>query len=495
MATDGIYLGRAGTASVALDPAMLNRHGLIAGATGTGKTVTLRVIVEALSALGVPSVVADVKGDLAGLARPGGGHAKVEERAELLGLAPLPYAAEPVVFWDVYGERGHPLRATVSDMGPLLFARLLGLSEVQEAVLYVAFKVADDQGLLLLDLRDLRALLAWLDENRDEVGRQYGRVSSASVAAIQRALLVLEQSGADHFFGEPMLALEDLMRTDMTGRGIVNVLAAEKLINNPRLYSTGLLWLLSELFEGLPEIGDPDKPRLAFFFDEAHLLFDDAPKALVDKIEQVVRLIRSKGVAVFFVTQNPLDVPAEVAGQLGNRVQHALRAFTQRDQRAVQAAAETFRANGTEDIGQAITELGVGEALVSVLDDDGAPTPVQRTLIRPPVSRLGAITADERAAVMAASPVASKYDQAVDRESAFEMLAKRTEEKMRDDAKADNTRSKDKPEPDRSVFDQIFGSTGRRQGLGEAFAKSMVRSMGSQVGRRIARGLLGGIFK
>ncbi len=493
--TDGLFLGKADAAAITLDPSMLNRHGLIAGATGTGKTVSLRVVVEALSAIGVPSLVADVKGDLAGLARPGGDHAKVTERAELLGLAPLSYAAAPVVFWDVYGERGHPLRATISDMGPLLLARLLGLSDIQEAVLYIAFRISDDQGLLLLDLPDLRALLAWLDENRDAVGREYGRVSSASIASIQRSLLVLEQSGADHFFGEPMLELDDLMRQDMTGRGVVNLLAAERLINNPKLYSTALLWLLSELFEGLPEVGDPDKPRLAFFFDEAHLLFDDAPKALVDKIEQVVRLIRSKGVAVFFVTQNPLDVPMEVLGQLGNRVQHALRAFTPRDQRAVQAAAETFRSDGDEDVGRIITELGVGEALVSVLDADGAPTPVRRTMIRPPVSRLGIITGDERAAAMKASPVAAKYDEPVDRESAFEMLAKRTEEKMRDAEEADNTRSKEKPGEERGLFDQIFGSTGRRQGLGEAFAKSMVRSVGSQMGRQIARGLLGSIFK
>jgi DNA helicase HerA-like ATPase len=543
-------LGKAG-AAVHLLPRMANRHGLIAGATGTGKTVTLRVIVEQMAKLGVPSVVADVKGDLAGLARPGTPNPKIAERAQTLGLADFTYRAAPVVFWDVYGERGLPLRATISDMGPLLLSRLLDLSDVQEAVLYLAFKVADDHGLLLLDLKDLQALLRFLDEKRDDIEPHYGKISAASLAAIQRGLLVLEQEGADRFFGEPAVQLADLMRTDTAGRGAVNVLAAERLVNKPKLYSTVLLWLLSELWEQLPEVGDPERPRLLFFFDEAHLLFNDAPKPLLEKIEQVTRLIRSKGVGVFYVTQNPVDIPDIVLGQLGNRVQHALRAFTVRDQKAIKAAAETFRLNPKIDVGQAIGALGVGEALVSTLDAKGVPTPVERVLICPPETRLDVISDDERKAVIAASGLADTYGRTIDRDSAYERLTGRAEA-LPPPAEAspagassteappaeappatgaspatDGTAPVFHPRPPRppgriepgaapdgrrappalprdgggigGMLGSIFGSGGsrssRREGIGEAMAKSAARAVGSQLGRSIVRGLLGGILK
>lgn len=494
---NGIFLGKAGTSDVHILPEMMNRHGLIAGATGTGKTVSLRIMAEQLSYLGVPSFVADVKGDLAGVSQPGESHPKIEERAELLGLKDFAYKPAPVVFWDLYAEKGHPFRATISDMGPLLLSRLMKLSATQESVLYIAFKVADDQGLLLLDLKDLRALLAWLDGHRKEVGAEYGRVTSASITAIQRELLVLEQQGADMFFGEPMLKLEDIMRTDKDGRGIINVLSAEKLINSQKLYATSLLWLLSELFEGLPEVGDVDQPVLAFFFDEAHLLFDDAPDALVDKVEQVVKLIRSKGVGVYFATQNPLDIPDPVLAQLGNRVQHALRAYTPRERKAVKTAAETFRTNPDIDTETAITELGVGEALVSTLDRKGRPTMVQQTLIRPPETRLDPITDMERFKIKRASPVGKIYDKPVDRESAFEILKKRTEQEASQDDEADNVREKETRSD--SVFDSIFGSGGKRRGgrqsVAETFAKSVARSAGTQIGRKVMRGILGSIFK
>ena len=497
--TDGIFLGKAGKTAVHILPEMMNRHGLIAGATGTGKTVSLRIMAEQLSYLGVPSFVADVKGDLAGVSQPGEGHPKIDERAELLGLKDFGYKPAPVVFWDLYAEKGHPFRATISDMGPLLLSRLMKLSATQVSVLYIAFKVADDQGLLLLDLKDLRALLAWLDAHRKEVGAEYGRVTSASITAIQRELLVLDQQGASMFFGEPMLRLNDLMRTDMSGRGIINVLSADKLINNPKLYATAMLWLLAELFEGLPEVGDVDKPVLAFFFDEAHLLFDDAPDALVDKVEQVVKLIRSKGVGVYFATQNPMDIPESVLAQLGNRVQHALRAYTPRERKAVKTAAETFRTNPKLDTATVITELGVGEALVSTLDRKGRPTMVQQTLIRPPETRLDPITDKERKTVMRGSPVGAIYDKPVDRESAFELLKKRTEQEMNKDEEADNTREQESRSGG-GIFDSLFGSSGRkrsrgRQTAGEAFVKSMARSAGSQIGRKVMRGILGSIFK
>jgi DNA helicase HerA-like ATPase len=524
---DGILLGKAGGAPVRLLPRMCNRHGLIAGATGTGKTVTLRVIAEQMSRLGVPSVVADVKGDLAGLARPGNPHPKIAERVQTLGLGEFAFRPAPVVFWDVYGERGLPLRATISELGPLLLARLLGLSDVQEAVLYLAFKVADDNGLLLLDLKDLQALLRFLDEKRDEIERHYGKVAPSSLAAIQRGLLVLEQEGAERFFGEPTVSLDDLMRTDTAGRGAVNVLAAEKLVNKPRLYATVLLWLLSELWEQLPEVGDLDKPKLLFFFDEAHLLFNDAPKPLMEKIEQVTRLVRSKGVGVFYVTQNPLDIPDIVLGQLGNRVQHALRAFTVRDQKAVKAAAETFRLNPRLDVEKAIGELGVGEALISTLDAKGTPTPVERTLVRPPETRLDVISDEERKAVIAASGLAETYAEPIDRESAYELLTGRAAPRAQAPAPGPLRTEeappvfaprpggervpRQAPQPSTrppvlqregsgigGVLGGIFGTGGRpsrREGIGEAMAKSAARAVGSQVGRAIMRGILGGILK
>jgi DNA helicase HerA-like ATPase len=412
-----------------LDLSRANRHGLIAGATGTGKTVTLQGMAESFSAQGVPVFVADVKGDLSGIGMPGSAsfkHAdKLEERAKELGMDDYAYSDNPVVFWDLYGEQGHPIRTTVSEMGPLLLARLLDLNETQEGVLQIIFRHADDNGLLLLDFADLQSMLAWSAANADELSGKYGNVTKRSVGAIQRQLLSFESQGADYFFGEPALEIDDFLQCDENGKGIVNVLAADKLMQSPKLYATFLLWLLAELFETLPEVGDPEKPKLVFFFDEAHLLFDDAPKALEEKIEQVVRLIRSKGVGVFFVTQNPIDIPEEVAGQLGNRVQHALRAFTPRDKRAIKAAAETFRINEELDVEEAITELRVGEALVSTLMEDGAPSVVQRTLIKPPRSRLGPVTKKERAIIQSISPFDGKYDERVDRESAEEVLAQK----------------------------------------------------------------------
>ena len=423
-----IYLGLGADGSrQTLLLARSNRHGLIAGATGTGKTVTLQGIAESFSAAGVPVFVADVKGDLSGIAMPGSptfkNADKLEARAKQLGITDYAYSDNPVIFWDLYGEQGHPIRTTVSEMGPLLLSRLLDLNETQEGVLQIIFRYADENGLLLLDFEDLSALLAWANENVAELSGKYGNVTRPSVGSIQRQLLSFEAQGADNFFGEPALEINDFLKVDDQGRGYVNVLAADKLMRSPKLYATFLLWLLAELFESLPEVGDPEKPKLVFFFDEAHLLFDDAPKALQDTIENVVRLIRSKGVGVFFVTQNPIDIPEEVAGQLGNRVQHALRAFTPRDQRAIKAAAETFRINPELDVESAITELKVGEALVSTLDDDGAPTIVQRTLIVPPRSRLGPVTPKERAIIQSISPLDGKYDTRVDRDSAAEVLA------------------------------------------------------------------------
>ncbi len=426
----GIFLGLGANGErQELQLSRANRHGLIAGATGTGKTVTLQGLAEDFSAAGVPVFLADVKGDLSGIAMAGSptfkNAAKLEERAAELGMSDYVYADNPAVFWDLYGKQGHPIRTTVSEMGPLLLARLLGLNETQEGVLNIVFRYADDEGLLLLDLQDLRSMLVHTAQNAGELTAKYGNVAKATVGTIQRQLLSLDSQGGALFFGEPALEIEDFIRTDEQGRGVINVLAADRLMRSPKLYATFLLWLLAELFEVLPEVGDPEKPRLVFFFDEAHLLFDDAPDALQDKIEQVVRLIRSKGVGVYFVTQNPVDIPEKVAGQLGNRVQHALRAFTPRDQRAIRAAAETFRINPDLDVETAITELKVGEALVSTLLEDGAPSIVQRTLIKPPRSRLGPITDQERAIVQSVSPYSGKYDEAVDRESAAEVLAQK----------------------------------------------------------------------
>jgi DNA helicase HerA-like ATPase len=454
-----------------------NRHGLVSGATGTGKTVSLMVIAEGLSRIGVPVFMADVKGDVAGLAMPGAGD------------------ATPVVFWDLEHKAGHRVRATVSEVGPSLLARMLELNDVQAGVLDITFKLADEQGLLLLDLDDLRALLNLVSEKHAEVSQRYGLVSAQSVAAIQRALLRLEGEDGKQFFGEPALELTDLMRTDLTGRGIVSILAADRLVLKPRLYSTFLLWLLSELFEQLPEVGDLDEPKLAFVFDEAHLLFDDAPPALVERIEQVVRLIRSKGVGVYFCSQFPDDVPGEILGQLGNRIQHALRAFTPRDQKAVKTAAETFVANPKIDVAKAIAQLGVGEALVSTLQAGGVPMPVERAHIATPRSRMGAITAEERAAVIARSPIGGKYDGDVNRESAYEILARRRDETAGGRASASAKATADTPGPPRqddTLHDWLWG-TGRRQGIVEAMAKQAARTVGSQLGRQILRGVLGGI--
>src|SRR5260221_605829 len=441
-------------------PALANRHGLIAGATGTGKSVTLQTLAQGFSSIGVPVFMADVKGDLSGLAKAGGDNAKVAARAKSLKLE-LAYAACPVVFWDVYGKSGHPVRATVSDMGPLLLARMLGLNDTQEGVLNLVFRIADDGGLLLLDSKDLRAMLQHVGENAAQFTTQYGNVSAASIGAIQRGLLALENQGATQFFGEPMLNIADLMQTSgaqFSGRGVINILAAEQLMNSPKLYGSFLLWMLSELFEHLPEVGDLDKPKLVFFFDEAHLLFNDAPKALLDKIEQVVRLIRSKGVGVYFVTQNPLDIPDSVLGQLGNRVQHALRAFTPRDQKAVKSAAETMRPNPKLKVEQVIIELGVGEALVSFLDEKGRPNIVERAFVVPPGSFLGPLSAEERKALIASSTLYGTYEKTVDRESAYEKLKGRTEEKQSDAAPTPA------PSAGSVLNDVLFGRTGPRGG-------------------------------
>jgi DNA helicase HerA-like ATPase len=475
-------------------PALANRHGLITGATGTGKTVTLQALAQGFSSIGVPVFMADVKGDLSGIANAGGGNAKVAERVNALKVK-VDYAACPVVFWDVYGESGHPVRATISDMGPLLLARLLGLNDTQEGVLNLVFKIADDGGLLLLDAKDLRAMLQFVGDNAQKFTTEYGNISAASIGAIQRGLLALESQGADRFFGEPMLDIADLMQVD-GGKGVVNILAADKLMNSPKLYATFLLWMLAELFEHLPEVGDPEKPRLVFFFDEAHLLFNDAPKALLEKVEQVVRLIRSKGVGVYFVTQNPLDIPESVLGQLGNRVQHALRAFTPKDQKAVKAAAETMRPNPKLKIDQVITELGVGEALVSFLDDKGRPNVTERAFIVPPASQLGPISPAERSKLIAASAIAGHYEKAVDRESAFEKLKGRTEQKAA--SSSPGKQAEGAQQAPNVLSDVLFGRTGPRggqhDGLAQTLAKSVARTIGSSVGREIVRGVLGSIL-
>ncbi|MGZ3182162.1 MAG: helicase HerA-like C-terminal domain-containing protein [Telluria sp.] len=475
---------------------LTNRHGCITGATGTGKTVTLQVIANQLSDIGVPVFMADVKGDLSGMAKPGALTDRMTKRLEQLGIPAPAWAACPVTFWDVFGEAGHPVRATISDLGPLLLARMLNLNDTQEGVLQLVFKIADDNGLLLLDTKDLRAMLQHVGDNAAEFRTTYGNISAASIGAIQRGLLALEQQGGDKFFGEPMLDIDDLLQTDARGKGVVNILAADKLINAPALYAVFLLWMLSELFEHLPEVGDVDKPKLVFFFDEAHLLFTDAPKPLLQKIEQVVRLIRSKGVGVYFVTQNPLDIPDTVLGQLGNRVQHALRAYTPRDQKAVKAAAETFRPNPKLDTAQVITELGVGEALVSFLDEKGTPNMVQRGFVLPPASQIGPIDAAERRQVIATSVVAGVYEKTVDRESAQEVLARRT---TRQAAPAPTPAPAQPGAPAGGgigdMLGGLFGGSSRRDTPVQAMVKSAARSIGSQVGREIIRGVLGSILK
>jgi DNA helicase HerA-like ATPase len=481
---------------LSLLPALANRHGLIAGATGTGKTVTLQRLAEGFSRMGVPVFMSDVKGDLAGISQPGKPSEKIKQRIDELGLNEFEFDSCPVVFWDAFAEQGHPVRMTASELGPLLLSRMLNLNETQTGVLTAVFKVADDEGLLLLDLKDLRAMLKHVGDNAKSYTTKYGNISAASIGAIQRGLLSLESQGGDRLFGEPALNIADLMQTDERGRGMVNILAAEKLMSSPKLYATLLLWLLAELFEHLPEVGDPDKPKLVFFFDEAHLLFNDAPGALLEKIEQVVRLIRSKGVGVYFVTQNPLDIPDTVLGQLGNRVQHALRAFTPRDQKAVKTAATTLRANPKLDVEAAITELAVGEALVSMLDEKGRPSVVERAFVVPPGCRLGPITKEERAALMHESIVAAVYDVTVDRESAYEKLTARYPELP----------SPSEPKADAAsgggfldkLGDLLGGSTGprggRHEGMLESAAKSAARAIGSQVGREIVRGVLGSLL-
>jgi DNA helicase HerA-like ATPase len=477
-----------------------NRHGMVTGATGTGKTVTLQILAEAFSNAGVPVFCADIKGDLSGIAMMGEAKDFLVKRAEQVKLDPYEFQQFPVIFWDLFGQQGHPIRATISEMGPLLLSRLMNLTEAQEGVINIAFRLADEEGLLLLDLKDLQSLLANMAERAEELGAKYGNVTKPSVGAIQRSLLILEQQGGINFFGEPALQLGDIMRTTRDGRGAISVLAADKLMMNPRLYATFLLWLMSELFEQLPEVGDPAKPKLVFFFDEAHLLFDEAPKALIDRIEQVVRLIRSKGVGVYFVTQNPLDIPETVLAQMGNRLQHALRAYTPREQKAVQVAADTFRPNPDFNCFEAITKLGTGEALVSTLEEKGVPSMVQRTLIRPPSSRLGPITPQERADVIAMSPVSGQYDKTVDRESAFEMLQKRAAK-----AQAEKQQAQEEKETQNSGwtipgFRDDNRSRGRtasrgssRQTVAEAAVKSIVRSVGTSVGRAIVRGILGSL--
>ncbi|MES2241677.1 MAG: helicase HerA-like C-terminal domain-containing protein [Pseudomonadota bacterium] len=481
-------------------PGLANRHGLITGATGTGKTVTLQALAENFSKIGVPVFMADVKGDLAGISQAGSMGEKMAAVLKERGIdKPVPLAC-PTTLWDVFGEQGHPVRATVSDMGPLLLGRMLGLNETQAGVINLVFKIADDNGMLLLDLKDLRAMLQYVGDNGSQFTTQYGNISAASVGAIQRGLMQIETQGGDKFFGEPMLNISDFMQT-VDGKGVVNILAADKLMNSPRLYATFLLWMLSELFEQLPEIGDPDKPKLVFFFDEAHLLFDEAPKALIERIELVVRLVRSKGVGVYFVTQNPLDIPDSVLAQLGNRVQHALRAYTPRDQKAVKATAQTMRQKPGLDIETAITELAVGEALVSFLDSKGRPSVTERAFVLPPGSQIGPITPQQRQALMQSSLVAGVYEKHVDRESAHEMLKERAEVATAEAAKAAGGGAAGQSASGGilgGLNDVLFGSTGprggRREGLAESMAKSAVRTMGSTVGREIIRGVLGGLF-
>jgi len=468
---------------------MGNRHGLIAGATGTGKTVSLQVLAEGFSRIGVPVFMADVKGDLSGLAKPANPHPKIDERIEKIGITDYRAAPSPVVFWDLDGDNGHPIRATISDLGPLLLSNLFELNETQTGVLYTAFRIADDNGLLLLDLKDLRAMLAWMSERTKEIGAQYGNVSKASIGAIQRRLLVLEEEGGEKFFGEPSIKLDDLMMTDFSGNGVISILDVTRLVSeSPRLYATFLLWLLAELFETLPEVGDADKPKFVFFFDEAHLLFDRAPNALLDKIEQVVRLIRSKGVGIYFITQSPLDIPNDVLGQLGCKVQHALRAFTPKDKKAVKTVAETFRQNPDLDIQSSITELGIGEALVSVLDEDGSPTIVQEVLMRPPESRIGPLTAEERTEAIGRSPMKGRYDEEIDRESAYEKLRERAE----DDAKQQIVEAAEKMRTKEAKKSK--SKSRRSDSVGEALMKSVVRSAGSQIARTLVRGALGSLL-
>ena len=515
--SNGILIGGNGTQQVSLNLRMANRHGLIAGATGTGKTVTLQILAEGFAKAGVPVFMADIKGDLSGLTQAGKPHGKIDERIKKIGIESYYQRPFPCVFWDLFAQQGHAVRATISDVGPLLLANYFELNETQTGVLYAAFKIADDQGMLMLDLKDLQAMLNWMKDERKNLADEYGGLSEASISAIQRRLMMLEQQGVDHFFGEPALDLQHLMQVTLEGTGVINILDATTLVNQPKLYSIFLLWLISELFENLPEQGDVEKPKMVFFFDEAHLLFNDAPKVLLDKIEQVVRLIRSKGVGIYFISQSPVDIPDAVLGQLGNRVQHALRAFTPRDQQAVKVAAQTFRANPAFATEMAITELGIGEALVSVLDDKGAPTPVERELIVPPASKMGPITANERLEVVARSPYKSLYEKIIDRESAYEVLRARVEQqlhiatqqeqqieqqKVQEQLSKEQERQYKLQQKERERFareqaraqQQAERSSSKRESAFEAMAKSAARAVGSNLGRQIVRGILGSLL-
>ncbi len=499
------------TQDIVLHSQFANRHGLIAGATGTGKTVTLKVLAESFSRLGVPVFLADAKGDVSSLAKAGSSNPKFDERLKNLQLEPIPFAASPVIFWDLFGQQGHPIRTTISEIGPLLLAQMLNLNDTQEGVLSAVFRVADDQGLLLIDFKDLKAMLTYVSENAAELKAEYGNLSPASLGAIQRNLLALGDQGGEQFFGEPSLNILDFIQTDTNGHGYINILAADKLMNTPKLYATFLLWMLSELFEQLPEVGDMDKPKLVFFFDEAHLLFDNASPALQQKIEQVVRLIRSKGVGIYFITQNPLDLPESVLGQLGNRVQHALRAFTPKDQKAVKAAADTFRANPAFKVDQAITELAVGEALISCLDEQGTPQIVERGWVMPPYSSFTPITPEERQIIISQSIVAGVYDQAVDRDSAYEMLQKKvlqqSQQKQADELEKQQSKEQDALAKQQAKEQERFAKEQQKaaekaqrdrekltQDIVGTFAKSAARSLGGSTGQKIVRGLLGSLF-
>jgi uncharacterized protein len=496
MSLSPLVIARSGAIELGLLPALANRHGLITGATGTGKTVSLQVLAEQFSAIGVPIFMADVKGDLAGISQAGTLSPKLAERLQKLGMPTPQFAGAPVTLWDVFGEQGHPMRATVSEMGPLLLSRMLDLNDVQEGVLHLVFRIADDQGMLLLDTKDLRAMLSHVGEHAKDYIVDYGNISAASVGSIQRGLLMLEDQGGNKFFGEPALNLADLLQT-VGGKGVVNILSADKLLSAPRLYASFLLWLLSELYEALPEVGDLDKPKLVFFFDEAHLLFNDAPKALLEKVEQVVRLVRSKGVGVYFVTQNPLDIPQTVLGQLGNRIQHALRAYTPRDQEAVKTAADTMRQNPAFSAAQVITELAVGEALISFLDEKGRPCVVERAFVAPPASQIGPVTAEQREALKASSLVAGVYDQTLDRESAYERLRGKAGGPEEKGANAKAVAPSLGERVTQGLKDSVTGvltGSGRKDSLVEAVAKSAARSIGSSVGRAIVRGLMGSLL-
>lgn len=494
--SNNLLIGGNGKQTVFMNAAMANRHGMVAGATGTGKTITLQILAENFSKIGVPVFLADVKGDVSGVGKPAKPHPKIDERIATIGIENYQMQPSPVVFWDLFGKKGHPIRTTVSEIGPLLLANLLELNDTQTGILYSCFKIADDEGMLILDLKDLRSMLIWMGDNRADLKSEYGNISTASIGAIQRGLLVLEEQGAEFLLGEPAVELSDLMSHDFSGRGVINILDASKLIQrSPKLYSTFLLWLLSELFETLPEVGDADKPKFVMFFDEAHLLFDDAPKVLINKIEQVVRLIRSKGVGIYFVSQSPLDIPEEILGQLGLKIQHALRAFTPKDQKAVRTVAGTFRENPNIDTGAVITELGVGEALVSSLDSDGIPTMVEQILIRPPESRIGPMDKAERIEQISRSPFKGRYDTTLDRESAYEMLVKRAEKSA---AKEEALELEEAARDEAEKQAKAAGKSTRkstRQSPTEAFMSSAARAIGSQLGRRMIRGVLGSLFK